>query len=142
MAENGDERVTGPSLFERAKSWGATVAAVLVVTNIVVAAAWFVYMYLVPTPAREQLATTHGDLVGIWSGASFRLEIRPDGTVSVNKDLTHYGGKIWRFHERDFSLWVFPVFPAHFHIDAMPERRASGEEWLVVDGYHLQRARL
>jgi hypothetical protein len=142
VSSEADSEGSKASWFRRAKGWVGLAVGVLTLLNILIAAAWCIYMYAVTTPARDQLATTHADLVGRWSGGALRIEIRPDATVSVNKDHTHYGGKVWRFGpDRDFSLWIFPVFRGRFHIEGPPDKRASGEEWLIVDGYHLRRER-
>lgn len=133
---------TKPSWRERAKGWIGLLFAVVCLANVVAAIAWGVYMGLVTTPAREQLATTHAALLGRWQGGALSLELRPDGTVDVHDHFTHYGSKVWRFEDRDFTLWVFPVFRERFHIDALPRTDASGHESLVVNGYHLERPRL
>lgn len=126
---------------DRGKRTARAIFAALSLSGLVLAVVWGVYYSLVPTPARDQLASTHGALIGRWRGHAMQLEIRPDATVRVHDGTSRYSGKVWRFRDRDFSLWVFPVIPAHFHVDVLPERDTSGDEWLVVDGHRLQRER-
>ena len=133
-------RATMGKLPERMKGWAGLLLLALVLAQVVLTAAWCVYTYAVRTPAVQQLATTHADMVGHWRGGAMSLDIEADGHITVQKGA-HYGGKIWRFEGGTFGLWVYPCVPVHFHVDVPPQKHAGGEEWLVVDGYHLRRER-
>lgn len=123
-------------MSKRVKRTASAALLVLLVVNLLSSLGWFLYTYLVPTPAREQLATTHADLVGPWEGA-IRLDIEPDGQVLYHGQNIHYGGKAWRFENDGFRLWVFPWFPARFQLAGRPEMREGGT-FLNVDGHELR----